>query len=110
VSSLAADVRRVEVHPPSASEDTVYQDARWLSCARAQYGFLAYPLLALVLAGSISTGVLWHVGVALALFGAPIVICEWRLRKMGFLPEPECIVLSDESERINVGRCVRGDA
>jgi hypothetical protein len=71
----------------------LYQDVRWLGSARAQYGFLAYPLLTLGLAGSISTGVPWHVGLALALFGPPILICEWRLRKMGFIVKRDCIVL-----------------
>jgi hypothetical protein len=90
---FGADVCQVDVQPPPHGEDTLYQDVRWRSIARYQYGLFASPLLILGLVGSISTGVLSNVLVALALLGTLILICEWRLRKMGFILKPDCIVL-----------------
>jgi hypothetical protein len=39
------------------------------------------------------TGVPSNVGLVVGLFAVPIAVCEWRLRKMGFLLKRDCIVL-----------------
>jgi hypothetical protein len=91
--SFAAYAWRVEAHPRSPEEDTLYQDVRWPRIGRFQYGVIAYPLLTAALVGSLSTGVPWHVALALGLFGPPIGLCEWRLRTMGILITPDCVVL-----------------
>ncbi len=77
----------------SRQGSALYQDARFSRIGRFQYGFLAYPLLILGLIGSISTGVMWHVGLVLLLFAPPIAICEWRIKRMGFRITDEAIEL-----------------
>jgi hypothetical protein len=64
---------------------------------------MVYPLLILALAGSISTGILWHVGLALLLFGPPIAICEWRITRMGFRITDEAIELVRPLNRTRIG-------
>lgn len=76
-----------------AEHVALYQDAHWSFYGRALYGFIAYPLLLLSLIGSISTGVPGNVALALAIFAPAIAICEWRMRKMGFVITDEGIVL-----------------
>jgi hypothetical protein len=85
----------VLVWVPRASyhDSALYQDARFSTIGRFQYGFIAYPLLILGLVGSISTGVVWHVGLALLLFVPLIGICEWRIKRMGFRISDEAIEL-----------------
>jgi hypothetical protein len=61
--------------------------------ARVQYGMIAYPLWILAVVGSISTGALSSVALAVALFTPPIAICEWRLRRMGLIVQRNAIVL-----------------
>ncbi len=77
----------------STEESVIYQDARFTRIGRFQYGLVAYPLMMLGLVGSISTGVAWHVGFALAVFVPPIAICEWRITRMGFRITDEGIEL-----------------
>lgn len=72
----------------------LYQDARWRRIGRVQYGMIAYPLWLLALAGSIATGALDHVVLALAIFTPPIGIYEWRLRKMGLIIRSDAIILA----------------
>jgi hypothetical protein len=74
-------------------EDALIRDSRWPGLGRVLYGVFAYPVLIAGLVGSISTGVLSSVVVVLAVLGTPILICEWRLRMMGFILESDCIVL-----------------
>ncbi len=75
------------------STKALFQDRRWLSIARLQYGLLAYPLWLLGIGGSPSIGKLVNVLVVFGLFTVPIAICEWRLRKMGFAVEENALVL-----------------
>ena len=77
----------------SGQGSALYQDARFSRIGRFQYGFFAYPLLILGLIGSIATGVVGHVGLALLLFALPIAICEWRIKRMGFRITDETIEL-----------------
>lgn len=74
-------------------DDFPYQDARWMRIGRFQYGMIAYPLWILGLVGSISTGKLSHIGLALALFTPPIAVCKWRMRKLGLIIRRDEIVL-----------------
>jgi hypothetical protein len=90
-------------HHKSAQGAVLYQDARFITIGRFQYGFFAYPLLILALIGSVSTGVAWHVGLALLLFASPITICEWRMRKMGFQITGETIELIRPLNRTRIG-------
>jgi hypothetical protein len=83
----------VWVSRTSNQGSTLYQDARFSRIGRVQYGVFAYPLFILGLVGSISTGVVWHVGLALLLFAPPIAICEWRIKRMGFQITDETIEL-----------------
>ena len=76
-----------------AREGVLCQDVRWRKLGRVQYGAIAFPLLALSLVSTLSTGVPSRVLFVLALFAPVILACEWRLPKMGFIIEPDCIVL-----------------
>jgi hypothetical protein len=74
-------------------DDVLYQDVRWMRMGRFQYGMIAFPLWILGLVGSIGTGKLNHVVLALALFTPPIAVCEWRMRKLGLIIRRDEIVL-----------------
>lgn len=86
---MATDVGRSS----SPEESVLYQDARFTRIGRFQYGLVAYPFVMLGLVGSISTGVAWHVGLALVVSVPPIAICEWRITRMGFRITDETIEL-----------------
>jgi hypothetical protein len=75
------------------TEGALCQDGRWPGIARVQYGMLAYPLWLLAVAGSIARGDVANVLIIVALFTSPIVICEWRLRKMGFSVQSDALIL-----------------
>jgi len=75
------------------TSDVLYQDARWPRLARWQYGIFLYPWFLLCVVGSITTGVPWHVALALAITLPPIGVAELRLRRMGFIPRGNHIEL-----------------
>lgn len=87
---------------PAPGEEAVLQDARWRGIARYQYGLIAYPLWLLGVAGSIANGKTGSVLIVLAVFTTPIVICEWRLRKMGFLVQRDALVLVRSLNRTRI--------
>jgi hypothetical protein len=81
------------VRDPKPLQDPVlYQDARW-SRSRWSFRFFTYPFWLLGVVRSISSGLVWHVLEILALFTPPIVIGEWRMKRMGFRLTDEGIEL-----------------
>jgi hypothetical protein len=66
----------------------------WPPRARFLYGFFAYPLTALIVGGSLFRGNPAVTELALiAVCLLIILICEWRLRRMGFRVDPGGIEL-----------------
>jgi hypothetical protein len=87
---VPADANQIVEGPET---EVLYQDARWPWSGRILYGVFLYLLWILGVASSLTTGSPRDVLLVVAILSLPIVVCEWRMRKMGLVITDEGIEL-----------------